>query len=214
MNEQKLVKLLKKTPALPKVGILITAIFATITYSLIFTSDKENLLGAAGLGIVIAPVVILILAACIRKLRASKVNGTRTLRYLRQNGLLEKAADEYFSSDGFCCRIISTSGRPDKFVNRDNALTSGFLFAMSDNTIVPYSDLKAAGIMKVDYSVDTVSHTQFIVFAETIDNRRIDIHGIDNDCITPEQQKIIDAIFDRIAQSNPDCEINRAVIKG
>ena len=89
---------------------------------------------------------------------------------------------------------------------------------MSDNIVVPYSELVSAGIVRLTYTSERYGYrrgflsVQDIVFAETADGKRVDIHGINGERYTNKHKETIEKIFGRIERANPECKINRSII--
>ncbi len=214
--------MLRKTPGAPRfIIVLIMLITAFWGYRLVRMYSNADVSGFWEQIFFSLPLFALFSVIIVKMLRMIinvRNKGRRSLEYLEKYDLLEMAADEYFGIDKTECRITHTAGESDKFGTRNNALTQNFIFAMSDNIIVPYRDLKSAGIVRCAYNSNKhdlrrgFSFKQDIIFAETLDGRRIDIHAVEHKNYTEKQKQIVEKIFSRIERANPECKVDRTII--
>lgn len=75
-------------------------------------------------------------------IRKCRKIGLKSIERLESRGLLEQAEEEYYDANTFRFRPESSGFSPEEFTLRQNALSQNFIFAMKDNAVFEYSDIK------------------------------------------------------------------------
>ena len=143
-------------------------------------------------------------------------NGAESTKMLEFDGLLEQADAEYNSADSLKFRPSSGGISPQSFIQRQNAMTPSFVFIMSENTVLRYSDIKS------------------LSFYRRSSNERLKAAGLDDSCTvlvlttlsncsydfyickgalaeSPTEDIICRQIINITEQLTPDCEIDLSV---
>jgi len=232
MTGRKLEKMLRELPGLKDYNkiVLLTAglLFGGILVMFAFTGLlKEE--GAWAFIIFLAPggtiltyiIMAIILALVFNRFtragRKLKENGEKSLRFLKNKGLLDAAAAEYANNKIIECKAAHRDGRMDRFVSRRNALTPNFIFIMSENAILPYAAVTAVKMGKYQYTYgnmdnetnihSAVTHTNDVLTIKTVDNCEYDLLNINNGMFTQKRYDAIVGAINLIKQKNPDCYV-------
>lgn len=139
--------------------------------------------------------------------------GRLSCRYLEDNGLLEQAAEEYFGEEGLECALLYKGDSRHRYRKRRNRFTRNFIFIMSDNVVLRYSELQRAVVTEATLKRKNGTRTVTYLILQMKDFSEIpamsavrngDAAG--NHWSYEHNMKIMETIMEHIAEVNPDCE--------
>lgn len=138
--------------------------------------------------------------------------GRMSCDFLENNGLLGKAALEYYNDRQVECTMTYKGSNINFNGGRKTFLTSNFIFIMSSNTVLTYGEIDSAYMTKLDMIGDDKKDTVEFYVVQMWDGTEIPIMSV----LTPAyfasskayQNALgkIHLIKERIKASNPDCD--------
>jgi len=220
----KLVKKLKRTPVKPLGFIALIAAFLVL-WLLFMTNklqqegemDAQKIMIASLLYVVIfGGMIIYYIVKYIKRVRKLKKNGRQSIAYLEENGLLDSADQEYIGLDRTDCSYRSRNSM-FRMTSCKNALTENFVFAMSDNIVIPYSMIESVKV-KRHRRLHKKGGGHGSTWWDTIsvkltDGRKVKIHTVVNATYTKKEKETVSEIFARIKKGNPECTFDISAIE-
>ncbi len=220
MTAKKLERMLKKTPGINK---LFTVLWGSLSIGGLIAGIgliKQNQSPFIGIAVLIVFFALLIslLVMLAKSRKGVRSNGRKTIEYLRENNLFDAAAREYDSEQYYAFKCSEKDGRFDKFYTRTNFMTENFVFAMSSNRIVTYTDIEETYIVRYKWYYDDVRYVNDVFTAKTICDDEIDLFNmfLKSSALSQRERSkdeihTMNTIAAIIREKNPDCSISTLI---
>lgn len=187
------------------VSLLVYGIYAVITLRII-----DLLICAAGIYFLIR-YMLGHFRSTLDFTRRSKQNGLKSIERLEGRALIEHAEEEY-SAASFRFRPEVSGLSPEGFTLRCNALSPNFVFALKDNAVFEYSDIKSVGFERRENNSSLgkirFSDTCTVMTITCTDGSSFDFYTCKGAFAeSPTKDIICTNIIDTITQMNAGCRI-------
>ena len=162
-----------------------------------------------------APVAVPVIAVALKREKVwytLRKFGRLSCKYLEENGLLEQAAQEFYSGEGYECALTYKGDRKHRHRYRRNLFTRNFIFIMSDNVVLRYSELQRALVTEATFKDEDSVRTVTYLILQMKDFSEIPAmcavrksHSAASMQSYEHNMDVMETIMEHIKECNPDC---------
>lgn len=209
-------KLRTKLRALPNIYIFIIVCSVLITAAITYLAIEKNNISVLIPVILFDIIAAVVIFSVIRSLSGLRKNSRKTIKYLDENGLFEAAGKEYFGDGIFSFRLGYAEDKNVHFISRENALGENFVFAMSSNQVIRYSDISEVKFKRYfhdENSFEAVNNMAIpeILTITTNDGADISLLGVTFERSgETKKRELLDKIVFRLREKCPGIYISTA----